>query len=603
MKQTLLKNARTAFSWERVVCRLLAAYFGTAAITLGRAGEGFAKINYAEASSLASLVFILIGTFAVLSAINLFAVSFETDSWALLFHSTFCVWTWLEEFDHKTNEFLFTLAIIAIWSLILVDFFRRNQELFARWQPSGRVVALLVSAATVVAAAILISITVLRYKTFSTPNFDFGLFCNMFYNMKETGLPLVTSERDMLLSHFAVHVSPSFYFLLPLYFLFPYPETLQVGQALFLMAGVIPLVLLARHFKLSGKVTLVIATLYVFSPALSAGCFYDIHENCFLPFFLLWTFYFFETRRYPLMYLSALCVLGVKEDAAIYLLIFAMFVILSEKKRLHGAALAGMAVAYFGLAYYLLQTYGTGVLSNRFDNLIADKDAGIFSVVGLALKNPGYLLTQLFTTSKGTWDKLVFLFRMILPLGLLPFCSKKSSRWILLAPILINMISHYQYLYDIGFQYHFAVTAFFFYAALKNLPEMTLPTRRNLLALAMAACFCLYITVVIPKLTSYTDRWENGQETYERMEAILDSVPEDASVNCTSFLLAHMADRDVIYEVNYHKNKPDVDFVVLDVRSDAQTKTRRAYMSEGYTLWAEYKEIVILVSPTYQPTS
>jgi len=303
------------------------------------------------------------------------------------------------------------------------------------------------------------------------------------------------------------------------------------------------------------------------------------------------------------MYLSALCVLGVKEDAAIYLLIFAMFVILSEKKRLHGAALAGMAVAYFGLAYYLLQTYGTGVLSNRFDNLIADKDAGIFSVVGLALKNPGYLLTQLFTTSKGTWDKLVFLFRMILPLGLLPFCSKKSSRWILLAPILINMISHYQYLYDIGFQYHFAVTAFFFYAALKNLPEMTLPTRRNLLALAMAACFCLYITVVIPKLTSYTDRWENGQETYERMEAILDSVPEDASVNCTSFLLAHMADRDVIYEVNYHKNKPDVDFVVLDVRSDAQTKTRRAYMSEGYTLWAEYKEIVILVSPTYQPTS
>ena len=600
MNASFLQRARAAFSWERIVCRLLAAYFTSAALTLDRFGEGFAKIDYASASTLTPLLFTLAGIFALLSAINLYLPKLETDSWVLLFFSTLCVWTWLSEFDHKTDKFLFTLAVIAIWALILVDFFRRNRDLLARWQPSGRSVALIAAAAAVVAFAILSSITCLRYRTFASPNFDFGLFCNMFYNMKETGLPLITSERDMLLSHFAVHVSPDFYFLLPLYFLFPYPETLQVGQALFLMAGVIPLVLLARHFKLSGKITVAVALLYVFSPALSAGCFYDIHENCFLPFFLLWTFYFFETKRYLPMYLAALCVLGVKEDAAIYLLIFAAFVFLSERQRTHGLALAGMAVLYFGLAYYYLQTYGTGVLSNRFDNIIPDKDAGLVSVIGLALKNPGYLLTQLFTTSKGTWDKIVFLLQMLLPIGFLPFCSKKSSRWLLLAPIMINLVSHYQYLYDLGFQYHFAVTAFFFYAALKNLPELTLPTRRNLLAFAMAACFCLYLTTVVPKLTSYTERWEKNRETYEQMEAILDSVPEDASVSCSSFLLAHMADRDVIYEVAYHKNKPDVDFVVLDVRSNAQTSTRNAYIREGYEVWARYDEILILVSPNYQ---
>ncbi len=600
MNASFLQRARAAFSWERIVCRLLAAYFTSAALTLDRFGEGFAKIDYASASTLMPLLLTLAGIFALLSAINLYLPKLETDSWVLLFFSTLCVWTWLSEFDHKTDKFLFTLAVIAIWSLILVDFFRRNRELLSRWQPSGRSVGLIAAAAAVVAFAILAGITCLRYRTFASPNFDFGLFCNMFYNMKETGLPLITSERDVLLSHFAVHVSPDFYFLLPLYFLFPYPETLQVGQALFLMAGVIPLVLLARHFKLSGKITTAVALLYVFSPALSAGCFYDIHENCFLPFFLLWTFYFFETKRYLPMYLSALCVLGVKEDAAIYLLIFAAFVFLSERQRLHGLALAGMAILYFGLAYYYLQTYGTGVLSNRFDNIIPDKDAGLVSVIGLALKNPGYLLTQLFTTSKGTWDKIVFLLQMLLPIGFLPFCSKKSSRWLLLAPIMINLVSHYQYLYDLGFQYHFAVTAFFFYAALKNLPELTLPTRRNLLALAMAACFCLYLTTVVPKLTSYTERWEKNRETYEQMEAILDSVPEDASVSCSSFLLAHMADRDVIYEVAYHKNKPDVDFVVLDVRSNAQTSTRNAYIREGYEVWARYDEILILVSPNYQ---
>ena len=80
-----------------------------------------------------------------------------------------------------------------------------------------------------------------RVYSFSTPTFDFGIFCQMFYNMKESGLPMTTVERDGLLSHFAVHVSPIYYLLLPFYALVPTPATLQVLQAAVITSAVIPL--------------------------------------------------------------------------------------------------------------------------------------------------------------------------------------------------------------------------------------------------------------------------------------------------------------------------------------------------------------------------
>src|SRR5699024_7070503 len=84
---------------------------------------------------------------------------------------------------------------------------------------------------------------VFRYLTYSAPNYDFGLFSQMFYYMKETFMPLTTSERGTLLSHFAIHVSPIFYLLLPGYLIFPNPMYLQIMQAVILASGVIPLYL------------------------------------------------------------------------------------------------------------------------------------------------------------------------------------------------------------------------------------------------------------------------------------------------------------------------------------------------------------------------
>ena len=71
----------------------------------------------------------------------------------------------------------------------------------------------------------------------------------MYYYLDKCLQPLTTVERDGLLSHFAVHLSPIFYALLPFYKLVPRPETLLVLQALLVISGLIPLCLLARALK------------------------------------------------------------------------------------------------------------------------------------------------------------------------------------------------------------------------------------------------------------------------------------------------------------------------------------------------------------------
>ncbi len=586
------------FTMDRAVCRLIAAWASFSAMTVLK-HAGFDRLGFAQDTSLFGLLGGVALFFALYSLVAYFLHPYHSDSWFMMLAVTVCVVSWLLDYAQKDNTPLFWLAVAVVYALFTVTFMRLNQPLFEKIEIGSRWVMGAALLCAVVAGGIIAVLTCLRYKTFCTPNFDFGLFCNMFYNMKESGLPTVSSERDCILSHFAVHISPVYYLFLPFFWLFPSPMTLQIGQAIVLAAGVVPVVLLARHHRLSGKVTLLVAALYCFYPALSSGCFYDLHENCFLPLFLLLTFLFYEKKRYLPMYLSALGVLSVKEDAAIYLLVFALFVLLSERNWLHGGALAVVSIGYFCLCARILEQQGLGMMVNRFDNLIWEEEAGLMGAIKTALVNPGFLLTQLFTTSTGGWEKIVYFLQMLLPLGFLPFCTKKPSRWLLIAPLLINLLTYYVYQYDIGFQYHFGIAAFLIYGTVKNLPEVSAPTRRNFLGIAAAACCCIYVFTVIPKLNHYSNYWMYQRQTYRQMEEILDSVPDDASVSASSFLVAHMADREEIYEVRYHKNATDVDYVVLDVRYEDCEEVRDAYCSAGYTVFSEHPGlIVILQSPS-----
>lgn len=633
-----------ALTREKNICRAIAAWSLYALALLLFTEGDFFDLSFAQDSGLGVMILAVVVLFCGLTAIATVLSDYETDSWFLLLGATGCVVRWLSTYKNdiivdvkigsstmkmNSDETLFLLAVIFAYALFLFYFLQKNDLLIDRLKLHSGVAMGIVAGLGILSAAVIGITTCMRYLTFTSPNFDFGLFVNMFHNMKETGLPLISSERDVLLSHFVVHISPTCYLLLPFYALFPSAMTLQIGQAVLLASGIIPAILIARHYKLSNLTQVAVAIIYATFPVTSMGCFYDFHENCFLLPLLLWVFYFFEKEKYLWMYVFAVLTLGVKEDAAIYILFFALFLIVARKKYLHGTVLALGAAAYFlialaileGSAAYWADFYATdtprpsiaGPMINRFNNLIYDKEKGLLGAILTALKNPGYLLTQFFSTDKAyldswfieksPWAKVVYLLHMLLPVGMIPFVTKKQSRWLLLAPILLNVLTTYKYQYSISFQYHFGISAFVIYAMLLNLPDIQPIPRRRLLALGAAASCCMYIFLVIPKYNTYTDQWKENKERYQKIEAMLDELPEDVSLCVPSNYLAHVADRREVYEHSYHvlngeKNQlkeHDVDYAVIRTGTDA--KYQKAFEEKGYTIWAEYEGHVILKSP------
>ncbi len=602
-------RCRQFFSVQETLCRLFAAFCGSIVYGMVKCPVFYCP-GQGCGVGLWTVAVCTVLLFAAYSLIRILLPSYETDRWLLMAGGTLCVMQWLLSFGGSLERFYFLMAVIVVYSLLWGWFIHNQPKGLREWKPRWRTVWGISILLGILCGSVIALTTCYRYLTFSSPNFDFGLFVNMFYHMKEEGVPLCTSERDVLLSHFAVHISPIYYVLLPFYAAFPSPMTLQIGQAVVIASGVVPMVLLCRRLGLSEKCTIGMAFLYACYPALTTGCHYDLHENCFLTPLLLWLFYSCECRKYWWTYLCALLVFMVKEDAAVYIAVFALYLIASGKNRKHGLVLFVLSVLYFGVALWMLQVRSAyyaqvyadgspnppigGPMTDRYQNLILDPVDGIFGVVKTAVVDPGYVLTQMFGTNGNSGEKVVYFLQLLLPVGFLPLYTHKPSRWLLMTPILINLLTQYAYQYDIGFQYHFGIAAFLLYASALNANEQQPSLRRVMIGVAVANCLCFYLLYALSPCINYRNAWESGKDTYIQMENVLDAVPADASVCCSTFLVAHLADRYEVYEFEYHGIKNDTDYIVLDARQPIDDLVNDC-MQAGYSIKERHKDLIVIL--------
>ena len=436
------------------------------------------------------------------------------------------------------------------------------------------------------------AIGVMRYLGYSAPNFDFGIFCQMLSNMVKTGTPVTTVERDGLLSHFAVHTSPILYLLLPFYFVFRTPITLAVGQAVILYSGIVPLLLIGRRRGLSNPLLVLLSIAFAAYPAIGTGCFYDFHENCFLLPLLLWVFWFSECRRPIPFFVFAILTLAVKEDAFVYLAIFALYLLFSEKRWKTAIPLIVLAVGYFLLVSHLMKQNGEGVMSWRYSNLLPSGESGLFGVVVTVVTQPGYVLTQILSTSAGNAGKFQYLGALLLPLAFLPFITRRASRWILVTPLLLNLLTMYVYQPNINFQYSFGIIAFLFYAATLNLSDLTRSARPygvGSLLYSAAACVVAFSLLVAPMIPANADHMRDWKDRHDVITETLDKIPRDASVAATTFLVPHLSECSELYETYYHTSsgliKTDCDYYVFDIRygsDEKQEKQIKRLLERGY---------------------
>ncbi len=415
--------------------------------------------------------------------------------------------------------------------------------------------------------------TVARVRSFSTPSYDFGIFSQMFYYLKETGLPMTTLERDGLLSHFAVHVSPIYYCMLPFYCLAPRPETLQMLQAAVLASAVIPLWKLGKHHGLHPGIRMLLCFLLLLYPAYAGGASYDLHENCFLTPLILWLLYGIDSRNTPLTAGAAVMTLMIKEDAAVYVAVIGLYLLV--RSLLHwdkqgifcGVFLILGSIAWFLAVTGYLARFGDGVMSYRYRNFMYDGSESLLTVIKAVLLCP---MKAVFECVEP--EKMAFIGLTMAPLLGLPLAARRYERLILLIPyLLVNLMSDYTYQHSIFFQYTFGATGCLIYLVLVNLSDWNSSLRQlAALGLALVVCFGCFYKVVLPKAWKYVSYCSEYAGLYENQRRMLDTIPEEASVAATTFYTTELSDRKVLYDIRYSSDAHilSCEYIVLRVTED-----------------------------------
>ena len=541
---------------------------------------------------------------------------------------------------------VFTILSLAVVALV-ANFLKSDGIKLPTKDISARASFIIVTVAFVAISAYFIVVLGSRTAAYCSPCYDMGIFAQMYDNMTETFLPYTTCERGEHLSHFAVHFSPVLYLLLPFCYIFKPTDVLVWGQILVVFSGVFPLWLICRRVKLSNFKSAVVSLLFLLYPAMSSGAFYDFHENAFLAPLILWTLYFIHAEKWIPTFIFALGVLTVKEDAAMYVGFIALYVIFARKKIVKGLLLFAMTFAYFLFAMWMLMQGSEGImLGSRYFNIIG-YNGGFVDLIKVALVNPALYAAESFT-----YEKLLYALNMLVPIAFLPLMTRKPSRWLLIAPLfVINLITDYQYQYNLSFQYSFGSGAMLLYAAAINLADLSsspeectqepaecekdekdeqkeaeLPasvsTKKSFRSGAVAAMLTVAMMASLflgaaraPAQFFYVTRVFAEKETYDTVEDVLSRIDRSKSVMATSMYLTPLYDVDELYHTSQalepkksiSSNKIltyeiviPTDVVVLDLRSyvsdsDNAEIWERVYRSAGYEVTERHDGIILVM--------
>lgn len=566
-------NFKKSVTLEKVIVRLIMAWLLTAVMFCLKSQQSFNSAEFAaEINTVMYLCFVLL-FFIIFCALGYLKVF----SWMEAYGPMILVTLYAMFTISGNSELPYLIGVLAFLGICVVYAVNKTKD-FADIKKKGTVVIIYVVAALFY-MGIAGTTTVLRYVNYSSPAFDFGIWAQMFHNMRESFQPVTTVERERLLSHFAVHFSPIYYIYLPVYFIFPYPATLQILQVITLASGIIPVYLLCRKFELSKSATAAFGVIFALFPVLTTGCFYDLHENCFLVPLLLWLFYFIEKDDIKGMIAMSLLTVLVKEDAPMYISCIGLYVIIGKRKYVKGTIMLMFGVAYFLTVTMLMRHFGLGVMSNRYENYMVGSSGGLMDVIKNFITNPAYVISESFKEKK-----YQFIIYMLVPLGFIPAATKNVSKFILLLPvIIINLASDYVYQYSIYFQYAFGTMAILTYLAVSNYAELSEKSRRFMCSLAVCGAVIVMPVAGLSR-TYYIDNYVYNKENIKILDEVMDSIPKDASVSASTFFVAHLSNREELYSYPaiHEKNVP-ADYLVLDLRYDGLTADDRSFITQyGY---------------------
>jgi hypothetical protein len=244
-----------------------------------------------------------------------------------------------------------------------------------------------------------------------------------------------------------------------------------------------------------------------------------------------------------------------------------------------------------------MKEYGLGIMQNRYNNVMMDADASLLNVLETIVLDPALAISECFTE-----DKFIFFIEMTLPLMFLPFASKKISHLFLLVPfIVVNLLSGNGYQSQLGYQYICGVMSLLIYASVLNLHEMECTPKKYFATASMCISMVLGTMFGSDKMYYYDAYCSEGYRL-TCINHMISLIPEDASVEATTYYVPQLSQRKVIYMMERPENitYDDTDFVVMRTGEEYEEEKLQILQDSGYEFYSGYENFIyVFVKSSY----
>ncbi len=581
MKEFFTK-LKAEITLEKLIIRLIMAWILTSLCFFIKSDGNFATAMYAEQINTVMFICYVALFFAAFCALGFF----KAFTWVETFGPTILITMYGIMSVQSDTNISYVIGLMIILAAAIMYAINKTR-LFVDFK-SRRSVIIVYILALCFYVGVVACICICRHLSYKSGANGFAVIIQMFHGIRTSFTPGTTLDMKSVASYFMTDFSPVYYLFLPVYCIFPYPLTLLIMQVITVACGIIPVYFLCKKFKLSKSATAAFAIIYALYPALSCGCFTDLHVSCFYVPLLLWLFYFIEKDDLKLIIPMTVLILFVREDSVIYIASIGMYLILGKHKYVKGAVLTIGSIIFYIVFILIIKKFVNTAATEGFSNYIVSGEGTLIDVVRNFIVNPGFVIQECFSQ-----DKLQFMFFMFLPLGFMAVFGKKISKLILLVPmIFLNLAPNFYERYSIFYSYAFGVSAILIYMAISNYSEMEERTKRFLCAVAICASIVFLPTGTLSQ-TQYAVDYVNNREEYEEIHDIVKELPEKASVIASESFLTHVSARDEVYA---YPSDEEADIVFLDSR-DGQydSDVIEEFREKGYYVKSQKKDLYVIM--------
>ncbi|MFH1740277.1 MAG: DUF2079 domain-containing protein [bacterium] len=417
-------------------------------------------------------------------------------------------------------------------------------------------------------------------------NLDLAIYNQMLYTTALDGTLLRNSLEAHRAgqdypTHFAIHNQAVLLLLVPLYFVFRSPLTLNLFVSISYIVSIYIFALIVERKTKDYFVGNTLVFLYAFFPY-TPQLLLDFHPIVLFPLFLLSAHLCLYREKSAFFWLFIILSLSCKENVALCVVGYGLALMWEREFRRTGALVLIVGALWFMLNVYVIIPHFRGgpyVFTDRYVHL-----DGSFGAIAVSFfRNPGKVLSTVFRA-----EKMNYVFNLLYATA---FIFLLRPRWMIAAiPILLqNLLSSYPSDWDIPGRHSRLIVPFLFLAMLDSTVWLVHRWRR----VRPYAALGLIGLAILPSLGNWEKQLDGHRFNSDyrgRMDYLREFVPEAASVAATNDIIVPFSFRRTLYL--FPGRGEDVEYIVANiVRSPFPSQNRLVDTLQRIRRKAEYGAI------------